>query len=430
MKKNNKPFLLALSFLALISAPAFAQDASPGDSCTGLNNTYVLSGGPENSGTGHLLSCNGTSWVKVFSFDTTGVIQPQFTNTGSCSDGQTLTYNAATGGITCGLTDTIDPIWVTPAGTIATTTINLAISEVVAASDESGTPTYQKVSGAGWLNVATNGTITGSAPSSGGTYSVVVRATDGSGNTADRTFDVVVTGGTGPVGCTDPGDLCPDDTLYVGLSPDGDVDYFTTQASVDSFSDGNFDGNADIFAFNDDTSNWLDVSGLTNCDNVQSTCRTGQSNTNTLIAADSATTTAGQDIHEAALACLCLGETHVDAPNGVVPSECTGDPVGTNGTQGHGYDDWYLPSIAELDVMYVNLVSPGDTDNPTYQDGVGGGSGVNVANDGPAAGSFGTSGYWSSSERNFSVAWRLLFNGGNHNGGNKDSGSTVRCVRR
>jgi hypothetical protein len=208
------------------------------------------------------------------------------------------------------------------------------------------------------------------------------------------------------------------------------VDYFTTQASVDSFRDGNFDGNADTFSFNDNTSNWLDVSSLTNCDNVQSTCRTGQSNTNTLIAADSATTTTGDDIHEAALACYCLGETHADAPNGVVPPECSGDPVGTNGTQGHGFDDWYLPSIAELDVMYVNLVSPGDTDNPTYQDGVGGGNSVNAANDGPAAGSFGTGGYWSSSERNGGSAWRVVFNDGVHSSNFKDSTNNVRCVRR
>lgn len=425
MTKINKSFVLGLTMAVLIHTPSYAQltgtDIAPGDVCTaGEINRTTMTADADANRRGVILICDGSNWV---------VEQPTFAN--ACSDGDSVTYDSATGGLACGVADTTDPIWITPAGTIATTTINLAISEVVAASDESGTPTYQKVSGAGWLNVATNGTITGSAPSSGGTYSVVVRATDGSGNTADRTFDVVVTGGTGPAGCTNPGDLCPDDTLYVGLSPDGDVDYFTTQASVDSFSDGNFDGNADTFAFNDDTSNWLDVSGLTNCDNVQSTCRTGQSNTNTLIAADSATTTAGQDIHEAALACHCLGETHVDAPNGVVPSECSGDPVGTNGTQGHGYDDWYLPSIAELDVMYVNLASPGDTDNPTYQDGVGGGNGVDATNDGPAAGSFGGTGsYWSSSERNFNFAWRLNFFDGFYFNSRKDNNVNVRCVRR
>lgn len=412
--------LLILVFLAVPAQALVGTDTAPGDACVAgqANQTQVVAD-PDGDGRGVVLICNGTSWQPE---------KPTFAN--ACNDGAVITYDSASGGLACGVADTIDPIWVTPAGTIATTTINLAISEVVAASDASGTPTYQKVSGAGWLNVATNGTITGSAPASGGTYSVVVRATDGSGNTADRTFDVVVTGGTGPAGCTDPGDLCPDDTLYVGLSPDGDVDYFTTQASVDSFRDGNFDGNADGFAFNDGTSNWLDVSGLTNCDNVQSTCRTGQSNTNTLIAADSATTTAGQDIHEAALACHCLGETHVDRPNTVVPSECSGDPVGTNGTQGHGYDDWYLPSIAELDVMYVNLVSPGDTDNPTYQDGVGGGNVVNADKDGPAAGSFGPSSYWSSSERTSTNAWRPFFVDGEHDNSTKFNNGNVRCVRR
>ena len=419
MKRNNKPLLLALSFLALISSPAFAQEAAPGASCTaGEDGRYSLTGGPELSGIGHLITCDGTNWIKVFSFDTTGVIQPQFTNTGSCSDGQVLTYNAATGGMTCGVTDTTDPIWITPAGTIATTDVNLAILEVVAASDESGTPSYSKVSGAGWLNVATDGTISGSAPASGGTYSVVVRATDGSGNTADRTFDVVVNTGAGPVGCENPGDICADFTIYAGQSPDGNVNMFTTQANLPG-----------SYAFNDDTSNWLDTV-ITNCENVESTCRTGESNTDAMMLADSATTTGGIDPHHAALACYCLGETHTNAPDGTVPSECTGDPQGTNALEGYGYDDWYLPSIAELDVMYVNLVSPGDTDNPTYQDGVGGGNGVNAPNDGPAAGSFGTGLYWSSSERSYGNAWRLNFNDGNHNGFNKANNGSVRCVRR
>jgi hypothetical protein len=413
-------FILAITILVFSVFPAYAQNGLPGQPCT-VNGAYGLTGGTSNSGVGNIVTCNGTTWVKVLSFDTDGVVQPQFTNTGSCSDGQVLTFNAASGGMTCGVTDTIDPIWITAAGTIATTNVNLAISQVVAASDESGSPTYNKVSGAGWLNVATNGTVTGGAPASGGTYSIIVRATDGSGNTADRTFDVVVNAGGGPAGCVNPGDICPDFTIYAGETPDGDVDYFTTQASLPG-----------TYAFNDGTGNNLDTV-ITNCANVESTCRTGQSNTNAMMLADSATTTGGVDPHNAALACFCLGETHTNAPNGVVPSECTGDPQGTNALEGYGHDDWYLPSIAELDVMYVNLVSPGDTDNPTYQDGPQGGNLENPANDGPAAGSFGISTYWSSSEENTGRGWFMSFNNGSTLTGfsnTKGSGQDVRCVRK
>lgn len=102
MSKINKPLLLVFSFFALIAAPAYAQERAPGDTCTaGEDGRYSITGGPELSGAGHFVTCDGANWIKVFSFDTTGVIQPQFTNTSSCGDGDTLTYNAATGGMTC-----------------------------------------------------------------------------------------------------------------------------------------------------------------------------------------------------------------------------------------------------------------------------------------------------------------------------------------
>lgn len=411
--------LLLAAALSILCAPvAQAQEATPGTPCADTG-AQQWSGGPEVTDAGHFMVCNGSQWVSIFSYDASGNLLPRFVNAGDCAANRTLVYDGTTGGLRCAPEDSIDPIWVTPAGVIATTNINLAISEVVAASDESGTPTYSKVSGAGWLNVATNGTISGSAPSSGGTYSVVVRATDGAGNTADRTFDVVVNSGGGPAGCANPGDICPGDlTIYVGKSPDGNVDYFTTQT--------NLPGN---YSWNDDTNNWLDAA-ITNCTDVESTCRTGQFNTNQLVLADSATTTGGIDPHHAALACYCLGEEHSSRPNTVVPSECAGDPQGTNSLNGYGHDDWYLPSIAELDVMYVNLASPGDTDNPTYQDGVGGGDGVNAPNDGPAAGIFSSGRYWSSSELNAVEAWRLRFSDGLHTSRGKSHNDNVRCVRR
>ena len=422
MKWNAVVAVLGFLGILSFSVLSYAADLAPGGSCD-TSGQYMLSGGVENSGTGYLLVCDGSAWVKVVGFDTGGVVQPQFVNTVDCTDGDTLVYDSASGGLSCGVVDEAAPVWITPAGTIDTTDVGLAVSEIVVASDDTSTPTYTKVSGAYWLSVASNGTVSGTAPSTDGVYSLIVRASDDAGNTADRTFNVVVENATpaGPTGCNVPGDICADYTIYVGKTPDGDVDYYTTQINLPG-----------RYAWNDGTSNWLN-SSLTDCTGVVSTCRTGESNTNALVVADSATTTAGVDPHHAALACFCLGEEHADAPNATVPSECSGNPQGTNSRYAHGYDDWYLPSLAEMDVMFVNLVSPGDPDNPTYQDGANtwdGGAGA--ANDGSVAGSFDDY-YWTSSEdANSSYAWLFNTDNGQYRGNInvKNRNANVRCVRK
>jgi hypothetical protein len=331
------------------------------------------------------------------------------------------------------------PVWVTAAGTIDTVNENIGVYAQLDATDELGTPNFQKIAGPAWLSVSSAGAVSGKATGGTGTFPITVRATDCAGNSVDRSFDVVVNAWSGPAGCINPGQVCPDGTLYVGKSPDGDVNFFTTQANVDSNRDGNFDGAADGFSFNGGTNgNWVDVPGLTNCTGVESSCRTGESNTNTLVSVDSNSSGSVEEVHEAALACYCLGETHANAPDAIVPSECSSDPVGTNGTEGHGYDDWYLPSIAELDTMFVNLISPGDMDNPTYQDGVNQNDGtLSTVNDGPAAGSFVISGpgikfFHSSSEESASRQWLLDSGVGRYYTDwlIKDSLNYIRCVRK
>ena len=68
-----------------------------------------------------------------------------------------------------------------------------------------------------------------------------------------------------------------------------------------------------------------------------------------------------------------------------------------------GYSDWYLPSIDELNQLYINRV---------------------------AIGGFSNNGFWSSTEVNSTSAWSLDFVSGLQNGGNvKNNGGNIRAVR-
>ncbi len=68
----------------------------------------------------------------------------------------------------------------------------------------------------------------------------------------------------------------------------------------------------------------------------------------------------------------------------------------------HGYDDWYLPSINELEILYRNK---------------------------QAIGLFFNSCYWSSSEDTDDAAWYQYFNSGDRNTNYKNDRCRVRAVR-
>lgn len=105
IKANNTVNIkLLLIFLAMFlpSSFAYSQDFQPGASCTVADDgRYMLSGGPELSGVGYMLVCNGTQWLKVFSFDRDGFFRPQLVNHSSCQNGEVLTYHSASGGLHC-----------------------------------------------------------------------------------------------------------------------------------------------------------------------------------------------------------------------------------------------------------------------------------------------------------------------------------------
>lgn len=191
--------------------------------------------------------------------------------------------------------DTTDPVWTTAASTVATIDTGAALSTTVTATDDSGTVTYSKDSGAGWISVnSSTGELTGTAPGSATTDSITVIATDPSGNTATRTFDVEVqTAAADPCETGPEGTVCTSDGAIYAGELGGIRIYAAPQDETGTFEWGS--------GYNDDADSNTD--GLTN--------------TNNLVA----------DGHSHPAAAICRNE--------------------------HGAD-WYLPAIDELDVLYNN----------------------------------------------------------------------------
>ncbi len=74
----------------------------------------------------------------------------------------------------------------------------------------------------------------------------------------------------------------------------------------------------------------------------------------------------------------------------------------------HSNDDWYLPAIDELSVLYTNR----------------------AAIDASALENFNLVNYWSSTENNVNFVWKVDFSDGTQNGTSKLSNIDVRCVRK
>ena len=175
------------------------------------------------------------------------------------------------------------------------------------------------------------------------------------------------------------GETCTDGTIYAGISPDGDLPMYTTPADAGTmpWNNGNVSG-------------WVDTT-MDNCTppspgNVSS-CVTGEENTALLVAEDSDSITGGTQSHLAAAYCDTLSA--------------------------HGHSDWYLPSMNELNVLYINK-NVGDL-NGTFDE----------------TGSFPDGRYWTSSERTNNDAVAQYFDSGSQISPNsKHYTYSVRCVRR
>ena len=113
-----------------------------------------------------------------------------------------------------------------------------------------------------------------------------------------------------PQGCPNIGDACDDGTIYAGLSPDGNVPMFTTpQDGVQNLS-------------------WNDANNSGQVLTSASDSDAGFSNTTSIVVTDADSSSGGHQIHEASQHCY----------DSIIA----------------GVDDWYLPAINELSVLYAN----------------------------------------------------------------------------
>ena len=126
----------------------------------------------------------------------------------------------------------------------------------------------------------------------------------------------------GPTGCPNVGDVCPDGSVYAGLSPDGNVAMYTTPAD------------AGFYTWNNGTSSYIDTAMVNCTDNTPGTassCRTGEANTALLVGLSDAASPYSAAVH-------------------------------CDGLSAHGHTDWYLPALDELYVLYNNRIAIGGFD--------------------------------------------------------------------
>ncbi len=109
--------------------------------------------------------------------------------------------------------DTSYPIWITDNSyPVATIDPGDTLNTTVTATDDSGSVTYSKQSGADWITVNTSSGNLSGTTSTSGTHSITVQASDAAGNKAYRTFSVVVKAPCpGTIGC-----VMPDGSIFAG----------------------------------------------------------------------------------------------------------------------------------------------------------------------------------------------------------------------
>lgn len=381
-------FFILLSFALSFQAQAqlTGADTNAGDSCAGFPNGATRINADSNTdGKAITLICNGTTWE---------VEKP--TIVGACSDGDLISYDAASGGFTCSATCTDNtPNGFTFTDNAAATASTLTTSNIlriqglncqvtVTVSGE-GSPQFRICSDSGCSTVIQDWTNTPSWLNNDN-YLQLRLTTSASGGDTRRanvfvgqgadTWDVTPIGdclGSDPV----PGTVCADGTVYAGKSTDGDVKMYTTRCDVGlTWTGTSCTGTVVITHWNNGNS-----TGQVNTGNNSQI--TGQANSAAINAVDSDSVTSGTQPHLAVQWCENLVE--------------------------NGHSDWYLPGYQELQILADNRSAIGNLNSGQF--------------------------HWSSSESSASTVCVVRMNDkfiscGNASLGSKTNLRRVRCIRR
>lgn len=420
---RNKSFIVAFFSASLVlflflSAPALAQEAVPGDACSTAN-ILRHSGGPETSGRGYAMTCQGGVWVRITESDTSGNLgirqaTPKAplhvggeaiigVSTGLACDANReggLRYNTTSNCLelcdgaswacvsvaACGdatpngfdFTDLVNQSTSTLVSSSILQISGLACVVNVAVSGE-GSPQYRTCSDSGCSSILTDWTATTGTIANNSYLQLRLTTSAAGGDIYSATVSV----GTGadvwnatPTGdCTGspaPGTVCPDGTVYAGLSPDGNVKMYVTRCDAGQTWNGTTcTGTRSTPSWNNGEDDWVTTS--------YTSATTGEANTTGIAALDSDSDTGGFQDHVAAVYCNSLSQD--------------------------GQTDWYLPAKDELNVIYGNKAVIGYFDT-------------------------GGSNYWSSSEYNNILAWYQRFSDGFQDANSKHVGMLARCTRR
>lgn len=417
--KNKRLWISSLAFAAalFVSHPSVAQEAAPGDACSTAG-LFTRSGGPEVSGAGYFLVCDGANWQRAIEYDdaanigikqaapkaplhvggeaiigvTTGLScdadregAVRYNTTSDCLELCNGSSWACISVAACGdatptafdFTDLVNQ----STSTLVTSNIlqitGISCTVNVAVSGE-GSPQFQTCSDSGCSTVLLDWTTTGTidnnsyirvrlttSAAGGDTYSATLSV-----GTAADVWNATPTGDC--TGSPAAGTVCPDGTVYAGLSPDGNVKMYVTRCDAGQTWDGsNCTGTRSLPTWNDGDTNYVTTSYTSPI--------TGETNTTGISAIDSNNVTGGFQDHVAAVYCNDLSQD--------------------------GYTDWYLPALNELNVIYGNKDVIGQfLTNGTY--------------------------YWSSTEYSNRYAWRQRFSDGFQTYNFKYTTHAVRCARR
>ncbi|MDD3288698.1 MAG: DUF1566 domain-containing protein [Alphaproteobacteria bacterium] len=380
-------------FMVMVASPALAIDnerTTVGSPC-GTSATPPTPATANGADWDAIMQCNGSTWQRAALMigatatgcdsGHAGMLQWTGTSLQLCDGSGWGVLSVARGPNALSFTD--------QTGVALSTT---ATSNALTLSGTFGT--VSATCGTGCTSIARNGTWGGTTVTgftTGDTIAIsqlsssaigtATTATVTVGTTTSSAWSVTTTTDACAVASPAAGTVCADGSVYVGLSPDGNVKMYTTRCDQGmTWSGSACTGTRSTYM-------WGTYGTLTN---INSTT-TGRANTTALVTNYS---------------------TLNDGYTTGVPAASTCENLTV-----HGKSDWYLPAKDELHLIWTSAGSSSAGVTSTYS------SSFDVS---------GTYSYWSSSEYagNPYGAWIERFSDGNQYAGYKNNSRLVRCVRR